>query len=216
MAQLKGNQPLPRGPSKPQQRRSQETHAALLHAADAGFSTDGWRSTSVERIAAAAGTSVGSVYTRFGSKRDLLLAVVAERLEEITGLVEAAEFTELLGDPVSRLKQMVSLAVRRRRGAAGLLTAWADACIDHPEMRELEQGIRESIISQLRDRLEMLSLLPGFRPEIDLDHLAIAVCGLIEGLHMPPWSHLADEDAAEICSRLILHTCLRDEAIPSN
>ncbi|MEV6169233.1 TetR/AcrR family transcriptional regulator [Streptomyces sp. NPDC051954] len=210
-----GSRPLARGPGKPQQRRSQETHAALLRAADAGFSADGWRGTSVERVAAAAGTSVGSVYTRFGSKRDLLLAVVGERLEEITGLVETTEFTELLHDPADGLRATVALVVTRRRGAAGLLTAWADACIDHPEMRELETSIRDSIIKQLRDRLELLSAHPGMRPEIDLDQLAIAVCGLIEGLHLPPWTHLSDEEATDICSRLILHTCLRDDALPS-
>ncbi|WP_128431892.1 TetR/AcrR family transcriptional regulator [Streptomyces cyaneus] len=211
-----GSRPLGRGPARPQQRRSQETHAALLRAADAGFSTDGWRGTSVERVAAAAGTSVGSVYTRFGSKRDLLLAVVGERLEEITGLVETTEFTELLHDPVGGLRATVALVVTRRRGAAGLLTAWADACIDHPEMRELETGIRDSIVKQLRDRLELLSAHPGMRPEIDLDQLAIAVCGLIEGLHLPPWTSLSDEEATDICSRLILHTCLRDDALPTS
>ncbi len=214
MSALDGSLPLGRG--RPRQRRSQETHDALLRAADAGFSADGWRGTSVERIAAAAGTSVGSVYTRFGSKRDLLLAVVAERLEEITGIVEGAGPADLLDDPVGALRATVAVAVARRRGAAGLLTAWADACIDHPEMRELEAGIRESVIHQLRDRLAPLTALPGARPDADPDRLAVAVCGLIEGLHQPPWTRLGDEETAEECTRLIVHACLRDDALPSS
>lgn len=216
MSALDGNMPLGRRPGRPQQRRSRETHDALLRAADSGFSADGWRGTSVERIAAAAGTSVGSVYTRFGSKRDLLLAVVAERLGEITGIVEGTEVADLVVDPVRALSRSVHVAVSRRRGAAGLLTAWADACIDHPEMRELEAGIREGIIRQLRDQLAPLANLPGVRAEMDPDRLAVAVCGLIEGLHLPPWTRLGDEEAADVCTRLIVHACLRDDALPAS
>lgn len=42
-------------------------------------------------LAAAAGIGVGSLYRQFSSKRDLLAALVIERLEEVTAEVEAAQ-----------------------------------------------------------------------------------------------------------------------------
>lgn len=202
---------MPRTGSTPRQRRSRERRATLMRAAEESFSANGWRATSVERIASAAGTSVGTVYTRFGSKRDLLIEVVAERVEEMTALVKAAD---MAGDPLGSLQRSMETAVQRRRAAAGLLRAWADACVDHPELGELEARIRNELLAHLRTTLESFDGLPGRRPEADSDKLAIVICGLIEGLHQPTWSLLSDEEAAEMLTRIILHLSLRDDALP--
>lgn len=206
--QTHGDKPARR---RPHQRRSQQTHAALLRAAEDGFSTDGWRGTSIEGLAASAGTSVGSVYSRFGSKRDLLLAVVAQRVNDMMGLVEEPASPD---DPVSGIKETVTTAVRRRRGAAGLLQAWADACTDHPDLRQLETGIRETVIKKLQDSLEQFQTYPGLRPGTNFDQMAIAVCGLLESVHHPPWTELSDETVAEICTRFIVHAGISDEGVP--
>ncbi|MFI0483348.1 TetR/AcrR family transcriptional regulator [Actinomadura sp. 9N215] len=204
---------FPRGAGAPRQQRSRRSHVALLRAADECFGDTGWRGTSVERIASAAGTSVGTVYARFGSKRDLLLAVVAQRVGEITEVVNAADLAD---DPVAVLIDSMRFAVRRRRGAAGLLHAWSDACIDHPELGGLEERIRDDLIARLRETLTAFQDLPGLRPDVDFARLAIVICGLIEGLHRPPWSLLGDEEAAQTVTRIILHLCLRDDALPAH
>lgn len=199
--------------STPQQQRSRDSRGALLRAADEAFSARGWRGASVEQIASAAGTSVGTVYSRFGSKRDLLLAVVAERVDEMTEIVTAAD---LIDDPIGGLRRSMEIAVARRRGAAGLLRAWSDASIDHPELRELEAQIRDDLIARLRETLVAFESLPGLRPGVDFSQLAIVICGLIEGLHQPPWSFLEEKEAARICTRIIAHMSLCDDALPDD
>ena len=65
-------------------RRQTRTRAALLDAAERGFTADGFHDVKVEDIAAEAEVSVGSVYNLFGSKGGLYLAV-AERATELFG-----------------------------------------------------------------------------------------------------------------------------------
>ena len=61
----------------------------LLRAAGEVFARSGLDAPMPE-IAAAAGAGVGSVYRQFPSKRELLAALVVERLEEVTADAEAA------------------------------------------------------------------------------------------------------------------------------
>jgi hypothetical protein len=106
-------------------------------------------------------------------------------------------------------------AVRRRRAAAGLLHAWSEACMDHPELREQEDAIRGALLGRLRVVLDALTPLPGVRPDLDPATLAVAIGGLLEGLHEPPWSLLDDESAARACADLVLHAIFLDAALPA-
>jgi AcrR family transcriptional regulator len=63
--------------------------ARLLRAASEVFARSGLDAPMPE-IAAAAGAGVGSVYRQFSSKRELLTALVVERLEAVTADAEAA------------------------------------------------------------------------------------------------------------------------------
>jgi AcrR family transcriptional regulator len=80
---------------KPAQRRSRETVAVLLTAAARVLVDDGYERASVNRIAAVAGVSVGSLYQYVPTKEALVAAVaqqLAERMLAVfqTGLAEAA------------------------------------------------------------------------------------------------------------------------------
>ncbi|WFG45645.1 TetR/AcrR family transcriptional regulator [Pseudonocardia alni] len=57
------------------------TRAALLAAAADVFAERGYDGASVDEIARAAGVSVGSIYSRFGSKQDLFRALMTGHLE---------------------------------------------------------------------------------------------------------------------------------------
>jgi AcrR family transcriptional regulator len=67
----------------------QEKRARLLLAAGEVFARDGLDAP-MPAVAAAAGAGVGSVYRQFPSKRDLLAALVVERLQESERGAEAA------------------------------------------------------------------------------------------------------------------------------
>jgi AcrR family transcriptional regulator len=66
------------------------TRAALVEAARSVFARRGFQAATVEEIAAEAGFSTGAVYSNFGGKDDLVLAVVDETIA-----AELREYAEL-------------------------------------------------------------------------------------------------------------------------
>ncbi|MGA0599464.1 TetR/AcrR family transcriptional regulator [Caulobacter sp. KR2-114] len=58
-----------------QAERREKTRGAILAAAEAAFSGDGFAATTIDRIAAAAGVAKGAVYHHFASKEALFEAV---------------------------------------------------------------------------------------------------------------------------------------------
>lgn len=67
------------------QQSRQRTRTAILDAAEGAFATRGYRSASLEDIAATAGFTKGAVYSNFGSKADLFLALLDRRAERDGG-----------------------------------------------------------------------------------------------------------------------------------
>jgi AcrR family transcriptional regulator len=74
----------------PIQQRSQLTVAALLDATAHVLVKEGYESASTNRIAAAAGVSIGSLYQYFPSKEALVAAVVDRHMQEMLELLRAA------------------------------------------------------------------------------------------------------------------------------
>jgi AcrR family transcriptional regulator len=68
---------------------AEDKRATLLRAAGVVFARDGLDAP-MPAVAAAAGAGIGSVYRQFPSKRDLLAALVVERLEDVERRAELA------------------------------------------------------------------------------------------------------------------------------
>jgi AcrR family transcriptional regulator len=79
----------------PRQMRANETRARILDAAKQVFSTHGYAAGTTNRIAVAAGMSVGSLYQYFPNKDAILVELVAEHIEEGTRKVAATLDTVL-------------------------------------------------------------------------------------------------------------------------
>lgn len=75
-------------------RQKADRQRRILEAAVARFRTGGYDETRIEEIAEAAEVSVGTVYNYFGSKGEILLAIVALEVTEVLGAGEA-----LVADP---------------------------------------------------------------------------------------------------------------------
>ena len=93
--QLLEDQDLPAGPL---QRRSQDNRARLKAAALAAFGEKGYEKTSIDEIARRASLATGTVYQHYRSKRQLLLALMDDLLEQLSQLdlapASAARSTE--------------------------------------------------------------------------------------------------------------------------
>lgn len=102
----------------------------ILGAAGRVFSTDGLDAP-MPAIAAAAGAGVGSLYRQFPSKRDLLAALVARRLDQAA--VAARQALGQGGDAWEALTEMLWTIVERQSGDDFLGEAMV-AVSDHPEV----------------------------------------------------------------------------------
>lgn len=86
------------------QRRKQQRIETILGEAASAFASHGYDAVRVPDIADAADTAVGSIYSYFGSKEGLYLAVVERALEEDTRFI-----TEALDPSLSPRDQVVAI-----------------------------------------------------------------------------------------------------------
>jgi AcrR family transcriptional regulator len=90
------------------QEKKAETRARLLEAAESVFARRGFHAASVEEVAEEAGFSTGAVYSNFGGKEDLFLALWDSALEGALRVAdetfgsEERPFEERLGPGGSR------------------------------------------------------------------------------------------------------------------
>ena len=82
---------------------------ALIEVAAQRLATEGLDALSLRQVAAAVGTTTQAVYTHFGSKDDLVRAVVAEAFARLSAELGSVPHTD---DPVADLADM-ALAYRR-------------------------------------------------------------------------------------------------------
>ena len=118
----------------------QATRQSVIAAARRLFSERGYAGSSIEAIAEAAGVAVPTVYSAFGNKRSILLALlaavvdgerprpVAERMRE-----EAAG----VPDPATRVQKMMRLLVSLTAQSADVLPIIRGAAAMDPEIQSL-------------------------------------------------------------------------------
>ncbi len=108
--------------------RSEAKRERILCAAGRVFSRDGLDAP-MPAVAAEAGAGIASVYRQFSSKRDLLAALVARRLDQIADAADDASAHD--GDRWSALTEMLWTIVERQSGDDFLGEAWT-VVMDHP------------------------------------------------------------------------------------
>lgn len=159
-----------------------QTRARLVATAREMFLHDGYASTSLERVAEEAGYSKGAVYSNFGGKDDLCLAVLESIQTEVAQAVldaldGAATFDEALK----------------------VFDVWAESRLGDPEWSALEAefaararrhpGVRRALVERdqrlhtvITDALERTCAQHGLTPLIPVDEVAAALLSLGIGL----------------------------------
>ena len=149
----------------------------------------GFHGASVEEVAAAAGFTKGAVYSNFGSKEDLFLAIIDERIADQTAKVEAIG-ADAGADP-SEVERGLAQHVRAQfsatddeEGVLGILALefilWAAR--ERPAVREAiaerYRAIDRQVAEMARTHWGSAPLEGGLSPE----DVALAQSGLGEGL----------------------------------
>jgi AcrR family transcriptional regulator len=137
------------------QKQADETRTAILDGALSQFSTEGWARTKIAAIARAAGVSVETIYSVFGSKRGVLEALVQRAvrgdtpnipLMEQTGpaSVKAAQNPEQM---IGLFARDISKVLSRVAPIMSVIRAAAEA---DPEMAPLYAGLHSGRRQNLR------------------------------------------------------------------
>ena len=151
---------------------TEQTRRRLLAAAQEVFLERGFHAASLEAVAERAGFTKGAVYSRFGSKADLFLALLAERgpatVREVAALANDAESGEELLDTFRRY-----WTARLNEGPAWslvLMEFWTSAGRDRAlreRFRELHEQLLRGVAKVIDEAAARLGLVLSV-PSLDL------------------------------------------------
>jgi AcrR family transcriptional regulator len=172
--------------------KSAQTRAELMASARQLFLRRGFHAASLELVAEEAGFTIGAVYSRFGSKADLFLAILDERIDQIVAEVArvAASDQPLPAHAELLAGRRMALLEREREWFPLVLEFWSHAARDQRLRREF--GARhERLVGAYAALIEAdyarLGLTLPLAPEV----LARAVVAMGNGIAL---ERLADPD----------------------
>jgi AcrR family transcriptional regulator len=155
--------------------RSRDEHkrVAILQAAKMLFSRNGFRGTSISDIVKETGMTVGTIYTYFKSKQEIIRVIVEEGWREIYGRIEK-DFAAAR-EPGERMKILI------RRIIPGILT---DVDFVNILLTEAAASTRlEEKVEQLTDLVfPLVRPLVGRRPSFSRDTLRTALVVIFLGI----------------------------------
>ena len=128
-------------PTKPLRADAERNRLHILEAAAAAFA-DGGLDVPVAEIARRAGVGPGTLFRRFPTKDDLVIAIVEQRFEDICAQLDAAlENPDPWAGFVECMEAAVTMQVRDR----GVLEAVGERFFGDPRMRALKDKVNPKV-----------------------------------------------------------------------
>jgi AcrR family transcriptional regulator len=157
------------------------TRARLLDAAETLFGDRGIHRTSLDEIAAAAGLTKGAIYANFGSKKDLIAAILERKL----GADEPDPPSASLAAWAGRLGESYESAVDRpeiRRFAMAFVELWLHGMRDESARAPLTQWLQTVRDAHAKEAAELADDLP-----VPADQLSALLLALDIGVGLQRW-----------------------------
>jgi AcrR family transcriptional regulator len=163
--------------------RSAQTRAELMASARQLFLRRGFHACSLELVAQEAGFTIGAVYSRFGSKADLFLAILEERIDQL--VAEVAQVATL-DQPIPEHAELLAgrrmaLLEREREWFPLVLEFWAHAARDERLAREFSVR-HEKLVGAYAGLIEADYARLGLPLPLDAEVLARAVVAMGNGV----------------------------------
>jgi len=198
-------------PSQPRQTRSLEKRARLKKAALDLFGAKGYERTSIDTIAARAKLAIGSFYQHFHSKRQLLLSLMDELLENLSQLHLRPQPAQGVRED---LRALLSRAFSQDLHYLGAYRAWQEAVMSDPELARKQEEIHAWTTARVAAVFQFLQQLPGARQGVDVPGLARAMDSffwtlLAQAAHMP---NVELQQWIDSSTHLIYHALFTDSA----
>lgn len=123
----------------PKQKRSKALTEHIMKTAIELFSEQGYYSVTSHNIADAAGISIGSFYSYFSDKKQLLLAIISEYMEQVNQELPNEEDFLALREPPNRevLREWIKHILDAHRIKSGLDKQITILELDDPEVAEI-------------------------------------------------------------------------------
>ena len=163
--------------------RSEQIRNELVEAAYRVFTERGFHGASLEDISLAAGCTTGAVYSRFGGKDALFLAVLDEHIERrLRVYLEAAEAAPDFESACRELGRAAVAAGRKEPGWTPLLMEFWMHAARRDDLRAAVLERNERQIGVLAERLEAIAARDGITPSRPVAEILRAVTALARGL----------------------------------
>ncbi len=184
--------------------QKQRTRDRILAAARKLFADPGYEATTLRRIAQEAKVALGSVFTTFEGKEDILLAIAAEKYDELADHL-AGELAAVEGPARDRLKRAFAAAYAFEHERLALLMKQLGA--SWTWSHDMEARSQERLARPFRFVAALCHEAHGageVRHGIDLDMLADVLLGLYLRNFRHAWfSRLPPDATAALAARQI-------------
>lgn len=172
-----------RQPGRAQGQRVREvTRERLLITAEDVFFANGYGATSVDAIAAAAGFTTGAVYSNFGGKADLFLAVLEGAAErDLAAMRDAVDRATSDDQVLDVLASAMSGSDDRWRGRIAASMEFIATARAKPELRHRIDAAQQRVDELLAELLLAINRGLGLPAPADLQGLSRAVNAMIGG-----------------------------------
>jgi AcrR family transcriptional regulator len=165
------------------QERSEQIRTELVVAAYEVFSERGFHGASLEDISLAAGYTTGAVYSRFGGKDALFLAVLDDHIERrLRVYLEAADAAPDFESACRELGGAAVAAGRKEPGWTPLLMEFWMHAARREDLRAAVLERNERQIDVLAERLEAIAAREGITLRRPVAEIVRAVTALARGL----------------------------------
>ncbi len=188
-------------PRIPQQARSREKRDDLLKATATLFMERGYAQTTSDDIAAAAGVSVGTFYNYFRNKRQALMTLAIERLDEIFGNIQLAQMDFSHDNHRETIQQAVTAVLSA--GQSGLRRVWQEIMSLEPELAPYQQHIRRYVLAQIEERLRQARQRRITWPDLDIEATALAILTVMEAANLQTATQISDERLIQTLTNMI-------------
>ncbi len=166
-----GDQELPLGP------RARQTRTAILKAAADAFGANGYASTTMADVAAAAGVSLGTVYQYFRDRADLISVLVRGRVAE---RMNQAEVGWRAQDGVAGLERLLSNFVAAYAEVAPLAAVWEEVAHVEPALADLRRRLGRQFTDAVARELKRAAKAELVRADLHADITARALTAMVD------------------------------------
>jgi AcrR family transcriptional regulator len=165
------------------QERSEQTRAELVEAARKAFLRSGFHGAALDDISLEAGYTTGAVYSRFGGKDALFLAVLDDHIDRrVRAYLEVAEAAPDFEAACRELGRAAVVAGRKEPGWTPLLMEFWMHAARRDDLRAAVVERNERQLAVLAETLEQIAARDGVTPKRPVAEILRAVTALARGL----------------------------------